>query len=257
MHTTKSVFYFLLAIPLVFLAVIPQSLAAMPQGTYTNWNWSPPSTGYSNLQHSLSIEDVTPDAPYFWAHQFSFVNGDVGYMGLQSHGSRVDGTVGKTVVFSVFKSGIAATPESCHIDKKGFDGYEDMSGSSCRIAYDWVLGHKYTMRTEIVKKDETGTWWGAWIKDENEDVETFIANIAVPSTWGGIGDWTVMWSEYFGEHPATCEALPYSRVHFYPPTANDGSATPSGTSNELSKGTSCTNSEVTNAPEGTLQEMGM
>ncbi len=254
----KSLILFLvfaLLISGVGVYMLRKSSAATPQGTYTNWNWSPPANGFDSLEHSLTIESVTNDAPYFWSHQFRFGDGDGGYMGLQSHGNRVNGSVGKTVIFSIFSAGIAATPGSCSVEQAGFDGY-NTSGSSCRVAYEWVQGRKYTMRTARLGSDSNGTWWGGWIMDTTTGVETFIAQIQVPPIWKGISYWSVMWTEYFGAQPATCDQLAYSRVKFYPPTANSRTISPTSTSNSLSQGTTCTNSKITNTTDGVIQEMG-
>ncbi len=255
----KRLIHILWILGVALLCLLQPTFAATPQGTYTNWYWEPPDTGYRSLVHSLKIEAVTPDAPYFWSHQFQLVNGDVGYIGLQSNGNRVDGTVGKTAVFSVFKSGIAASPKVspklCEVKQNGFDGY-DIAGSSCRTAYEWTIGHKYTMWTKISQVENDGTWWDGLIKDENTGLVTFLGRIKVPPTWRGMGAWSVMWTEYFGEKPKVCTELSYSRVRFYKPTANRGTVQPSRTSNEFSKPVDCTNSRITNTKNGTIQEMG-
>jgi hypothetical protein len=232
-----------------------RSYAATPQGTYTNWNWSPPAEGYNSLEHALTVEAVTTDAPYFWSHQYQFVGGDGGYIGLQSHGSRVNGTVGKTAVFSIFSAGIEATPGACQVQQASFDGGTG-AGSSCRIPYEWVIGHTYQMRTARMGADATGTWWGGWVKDTSTGVETFIAQIKVPLAWKGIGAWSVMWTEYFGAQPSSCDLLPYSRVRFNQPTANGGTVVPTSTSDFLSTSSTCTNSKITDVTSGVIQEMG-
>jgi len=231
-----------------------KSRAATPQGTYTNWNWNAPAEGYNSFEHNLLIEKVTPDATYFWSHQFQIVGGDGGYIGLQSHGSRVNGTVGKTAIFSIFSSGIAGTAGSCIVQQAGFDGY-NTSGTSCRVPFEWVEGRTYKLRVAYMSTDSTGKWWGGWVTDTSTGVETFIAQIKVPTTWKGLGAWSVMWTEYFGVQPATCDQLPYSKVRFYTPKAN-GSILPASTSNFLSTSSTCTNSAITNFTGGTIQEMG-
>lgn len=232
--------------------------AATSQGVQSNWVWgNKPPEGYANLTHSLMVEEVTPNAPYFWANQFNFVNGDGGYMGLQSRGSRVNGTVGKTVIFSIFSAGIAGTPGSCSVEQAGFDGY-DTSGTSCRVAYDWQPGRKYTMHSEQTGVEADGTWWSAWITDTTTGVKTFIARIKVPPAWKGMGDWTSLWTEFFGGAPATCDKLPYSRVRFYAPTRtlNGANAIPTNAYNYYYQGTDCKNSRIGDFNGGTIQEVG-
>lgn len=249
----------LLVVLILLIAVVGgfwvfKSQAATPQGTYTNWSWSAPAEGYNSFEHNLLIEKVTPDSTYFWSHQFQMVGGDGGYIGLQSHGSRVNGTVGKTAIFSIFSSGIAGTAGSCIVQQAGFDGY-NTSGTSCRVPFEWVEGRTYKLRVAYMSSDSTGKRWGGWVTDTSTGVETFIAQIKVPTTWKGLGAWSVMWTEYFGVQPATCDQLPYSRVRFYTPKAN-GSIVPASMSNFLSTSSTCTNSAITNFTGGTIQEMG-
>lgn len=227
-----------------------------PRGTYSNWNWRPPADGFTEMEHGLKIERVTPNAPFFWSHQFKIKGGDGGYIGLQSNGSRVNGTTGKTAVFSMFGTAISGTAGSCVLQANGFDGYST-SGTSCRVPYEWVAGRKYTLRIKMVSSDSSGKWWQAWIKDTFTNVETSVAKIKTPSTWKGISDWTVMWTEYFGYPLSTCDSLPHSKVTFYMPIANGGSYTPtSGATNELSRSGSCNNSSVSAVAGGATQVMG-
>jgi hypothetical protein len=233
------------------------TFAAKPRGTYSNWNWSSPAQGFNELEHGLQIEQVSPDAPYFWSHQFKIKGGDGGYVGLQSGGSRVNGTRGKTAVFSIFGSAISGTSGSCVLEVKGFDGY-NTSGTSCRIPYEWTTGRKYTLRVKLVSTDSTGKWWEAWVKDTFTGVQTSIAKIKVPKTWNGLDNWSVMWTEYFGnQNLSSCGALPYSRVNFFPPVANAGAYRPTSTKNTLSTSSTCTNSSSkANSVGGAIHVMG-
>ncbi len=235
-----------------------QSFAAgvRPQGVYSNWSWDTPSGGFTNLSHELTIEEVTPDAPYFWSNQFNFVGGDGGYIGLQSRGSRVDGTVGKTAVFSVFNSGIQGTT-GCSVEQGNFDGASG-SGTSCRVAYDWQVGVKYKFRVEKGTVESNGTWWSGYITNTATGTETLIAKYKVLPSWQGLGDWSVQWTEYFGQLPATCNDLARSKVRFYKPTRtyNGQNVLPARSWLHYATGADCTNSRVVEFNGGTIQEMG-
>lgn len=235
--------------------MLRKSSAVVPTGTYTNWWWSPPSTGFTNVVHGLTIEKVTTDSSYFWAHQIKFIDGVGGYIGLQSNGLRVDGSRGKTVIFSIFGAGLDATAGSCHVQQAGFDGY-DSSGSSCKIAYDWVIGRKYNMRLTLRETDSTGKWWHGFVKDTVTGTDTFIGKIKVPLTWKGLGGWSVMWTEYFGPQPATCKEIPYSQVIFHDPIADSGTIKPIDKSNKLSSNNDCLTSSVTDITGGTVHKVG-
>ncbi len=250
----------ILAFALVFGGIgsyfLITSFALTSQGTYTNWFWNPPSIGFGSLQHELLIEDVTPGASYFWSHQFKFVNGDGGYMGLQSNGNRVNGTKGKTAIFSIFSAGIEGSKASCVVQQSGFDGY-NTSGTSCRIPYEWVLGRKYKIRTAQFGRDADGSWWIASVTDETTGIETYIAKIKTPPAWKGLSNWSTMWTEYFGPKLSSCSNLPYSRVRFYRPSANNGTVVPASHSNKLTTTADCKTSSVNDSIGGfTVQVMG-
>lgn len=247
---------FVLATVVVGIVIIVRAFAASSQGTYSNWFWSyTPAGGYYSLEHNVTINQADPAAKYFWSHQFKFFGGDGGYMGLQSMGNRVaDGSQGKTAVFSIFSSGIEATPGNCVVEKAGFDGYQN-SGSSCRIAYDWIQGRTYHLKTIISGSDSTGVWWTGSVTDNTTGVQTTIGRIKVPTTWKGIGDVSVMWTEYFGPQVDNCATLPYSKVTFGTPVVN-GNKKPAGQTNVLGTTSGCNNSKITNVSGGVVQEAG-
>lgn len=236
------------------IMIIYRLLAATPQGVYTQWIWPNEPKGFTSMSHRLKIEANNPATKFFWAHQFKIIGGDGGYIGLQSSGNRVNGTVGKTAVFSIFSSGLAGTSGNCIVQQAGFDGY-NTSGTSCRIPYEWEIGKIYQMKVAQTRSDATGKWWTAYVIDSSTGIKTFIADIKVPTTWQGINI-SLNWTEYFGPKLTTCDDLPYSRVRFYTPLVNDGSVAPTGKLNTLSSTSDCKSSSITNTPEGVIQTMG-
>ena len=242
--------------------------AATPQGIQSNWIWNPPADGFTNLESSISIEQVTNGSPYFWANQFNFKGGDGGYIGLQSGGSRVNGTYGKTAVFSIFSAGIYGTPSNCKVEQAGFDGYAG-GGTSCRIPFEWQTGRKYSMRVLKTASDSQSTTWTGSIVDTTSNTDTFIANIKVPKSWQGMGDWTSAWTEYFGTKPSSCDKIPYSKITFFRPTRTIQTTAALGSKdvktepavhinfyNYYYQPVDCTNSKITNFNGGTVQEVG-
>lgn len=178
-------------------------------------------------------------------------------MGLQSNGSRVNGTTGKTAVFSIFNAAVDATSGSCSIERGSFDGASG-SGTSCRIPYEWQTGIKYQFRIEKGATESNGTWWSSWVTNTATNQETFIARIKVPPAWRGMGDWSVQWTEYFGAPPITCDQLARSKVRFYQPsrTYNGQNVAPARSWLHYATGADCTNSNITTFDGGTIQEMG-
>lgn len=241
------------AVGVIFLVM---SKAAVPTGTYTNWNWPAAGTGYFSIEHGLVVEEVTPNAPYFWSHQFQIYGGDGGYIGIQSNGNSINKQVGKTAVFSIFGAGIEGTPGNCEVTQAGFDGGLYGAGTSCRIPYQWTEGHAYALKAGITSSDASTVTWTGTIADFTAGGVTTIGQIKVPNTWKGVGFWSSMWTEYFGAQPATCEAQAYSRVRFLKPTVN-GSVSPVSKGNTYAAGGTCATSKITDQPDGsTVQEMG-
>src|SRR5262245_6774962 len=73
-----------------------------PRGTYTFWRWPAWADGAASLAWDLTVLRDPGPTTYFWAHQFSFERGDVGYFGLQAHDRRDDGSHGRLAVFSIW-----------------------------------------------------------------------------------------------------------------------------------------------------------
>ena len=226
---------------------------ATPRGTYTEWFW-PPSTsfartllaGYKSFEHVLVPEiDPGPESSYYWAHQFRIINGEGGYLGLQTNGNRVDGTVGKMAIFSIWAALDAAGPGTMRFTGEG-------EGWSCRIPYQWEAGRAYALRVDA--RDDG--WWRAAVREEATGRVSEIGTIQVPEHWRQLDSWSVMWTEYYGPPLGRCADLAHSSVVFSTPTANDGEAKPAGSHNRIGEGT-CESSRVEPLAHGVRHEMGL
>ena len=226
---------------------------AVPKGTYTEWRW-PPSTsfartllaGYNSFEHVLVPEiDPGPDSTYFWAHQFRLIGGEGGYLGLQTKGNRVDGSLGKMAIFSIWNALEAAGPGTTRFTGEG-DGW------SCRIPYQWQPGQAYGLKVSALG----GGWWEAKVRDEATGEVSLIGGIRVPEHWRNLDSWSVMWTEYYGPTLNQCSDLPHSSVIFGTPLANDGEARPAGSHSHFGDGT-CETSHIQAVPHGVRHQMGM
>ncbi|HVF14490.1 MAG TPA: DUF3472 domain-containing protein [Acidimicrobiales bacterium] len=176
--------------------------------------------------------DPGPDSTYFWAHQFRLEGGEGGYIGLQTKGNRADGSLGKMAIFSIWD---ALGADGMGTVRFGGEG----TGWSCRIPYLWEAGRAYRLR---VASDRPG-WWDAAVTDSVTGATSWIGRIQVPEGWGGLGSWSVMWTEYYGGPIRRCEELPHSRVVFGFPVADDGAIAPDTHENRYNDGT-CENSNI-------------
>ncbi len=228
--------------------------APSPAGPYTEWFWpDPPAadnrTGFTSFEHTLVPEiDPGPRATYFWAHQFGLVGGEGGYVGLQTKGNRADGSLGKMAIFSLWDAlgadGTGVVP---------FSG--EGEGWSARIPYLWEAGTTYRLRVETADTAPDGTWWAASVTDTATGVASDIGRLRAPPGWGGLGAWSVMWTEYYGPTLTRCSDLAPVSAVFGTPVA-DGAVGPARVTSHIGEGT-CATTRITALGHGVRQEMGL
>lgn len=224
-----------------------------PQGVVVDRAW-PSAAGYSSLRADLTILDVQPFTPYFWAHQFGIQRGSGGYIGLQSNGNRSKGTPGKSALFSIWDADAVTGPADGECGTFGGEG----EGYHCIDDFDWQLGRTYTLRISPGSEDgQPGRWWSGWVLDTVTGADTWLGSIHVP--WAGqLGASSGTWTEYFGSLDA-CADQPYSSVRWGSLVADNGDRPVNkltyyngNPANEL-----CPNGRMTAEPGGAvLQEAG-
>ena len=171
--------------------------AGTPPGTYVEIFWEK-SENY-NFDMDLEITDA-PEGDVqvlFWSHQFGFVNGEGGYIGLQIVGSE------KNAIFSIWGA-VDGTP----------GGFIEEDGSVWRslINYDWKLNNKYRLRIWALAKEENGDeWWIGAVYDYATGIDTIIGTILVPASWEWLSSYSVTWIEYAGYESSD---VPYTRAIF-------------------------------------------
>jgi len=182
----------------------------LPSQPYSLWSWA--SANFFDISETLTIEQATPGAPYYYAHQFAFGNGgDQGYIGLQD-GSWPSG--GKAAVFSIWSANAATGTNCATFGREG-------TGWSCRLDYRWVVGRAYRIRVARDGADGGGTWYKGTIRDTVTGALHSMGRIRVPLAWSGMQG-HVSWTEWFGAPVASCKAIVRSRVRWtYPKAQKD------------------------------------
>jgi len=180
-----------------------------PPGTYV-WIYWKRDNNY-NFDIDLNITDapdvVGPGQVIFWAHQFGFVNGSGGYIGLQIVGSQ------KKAIFSIWDA-ITGEP--------GNPFEEQGHGWQIIINYDWKLNRKYRLRIWELNVEQNGDeWWLAAVYDYTTGVDTIIGKILVPAAWGWLTKTSVTWVEYAGYDSYASRNIPYTRAVFSNPYARN------------------------------------
>ncbi|GAA2630873.1 DUF3472 domain-containing protein [Actinomadura fulvescens] len=201
-----------------FCAASLASLGTVPAhatsaGVWTWWRY-PTGSQLWNLDQNVRITQSAPTR--FWSHQFGFVGGDGGYLGLQTDGSVGNGQRGKLAIFSIWNAADARPGPGAVCVDFGGEGV----GKSCRILYNWQPGTTYKYRLWYLGA-ETGDRhrWGAWMIDTSTGKETHIGSILAPAGKSRITN-SVSWIEDFGGTPCD-QAAPAAGV-FGHPTANNG-----------------------------------
>lgn len=210
-----------------------------PRSAHTEFWWPPSPTiartiprGYGSFEHVVLPEvDPGADHPYSWAHQFGFVGG---------HGGRL-GLTGRSAVFSV----------SHALDAAGAGAERSLDGWTCRAPYPVTAGRRYRLRVWTV---EPG-WWAATVADDAAGAETEIGFIRVPPDWRQLGTPSRMSTQYEGGPITSCADLPHCRVVFFAPTAEGGAVEPERMFSNLGEG-SCDRSRVEPVPGGVRHEIG-
>jgi hypothetical protein len=221
-----------------------------PTGTYTDLHW--PEGAYESFEWTLRVERDPGPAGYFWAHQFFFVGGEGGYIGLQTLGGDPAKPPGKVAIFSIWSALGAGGP--------GYSGPfgGEGTGYTARIDYPWIEGRDYRLRIAQVEPPGDHAAWGAWVRDEVTGHEDFVGRIRVPANWGLLAATSAMWTERYTGEARSCNDLGFSEASFLSPKADGGLTEPVRTHNHLGEppGT-CRNSNVSDVAGGVRHQMGI
>lgn len=204
---------FVFCVAVATLAVTVGTASATPQhvggADYASWRFQGPGDDLWAVDQVVWLDQKAVST--FWAMQFRFAGSDdAGYLGLQTDGSRFDGSEGDTVVFSLWNAS-ATRGASCGT----FAG--EGTGFSCRLALAVTPGVQYRLRVWRLEADDGGQWWGGWVSDGERDHH--IGDIQVPAAGHEYLGEVLNFSEYFG--PAVpCDRVPRSQINLTQPAAN-------------------------------------
>ncbi len=240
---------------------------------YTDWTWPAP---VDSLEWDLVMETDPVTDGYYWAHQFSFVNGLTAFFGLQAHGGYVDpnatGPGSQVVDFTKMAVyWIAGPPSDAELGdinqpgqaRKAVVTQGNVQWMTIHAKFEWTACDLYHLR---IAKDSTAdngdVWYGAWILDKTTDVQTLIGRILVPAAWGQISALsTTITTRIDGAQTAppvmNCgDPEPTSGI-FGTPTADDGQVVPVSHTNRFAVPARCGTSRFTELTNGIRQEIGV
>ncbi|GAM23329.1 hypothetical protein SAMD00019534_065040 [Acytostelium subglobosum LB1] len=198
-------------------------------GSYTNYQWSPEPSGFSNVHYQINIQnDPGFYANTYWSNQFGMVGTDGGYTGVQSNGGQP-----RTFLFSLWNA---------KVDKPGSPGSKcqpfggEGVGMHCQYFYDWTQGDE--IHFDLTLED---TWLSVNVSIPNKNLAFTIGSIQTNGT-AISPDGMVNWVEYFewSSDTSECYNQPYSQATFFLPLGDGVPATVS----DVSLSNTCDNETV-------------
>ena len=232
---------------------------------YTSWTW--PANAES-LEWDLVIETDPVTDGYYWAHQFSFVNGFTGFVGLQAHGGyqttlSEKPTFTKMALFWMWggdrpaELGDIQDPDArtLVVSARGAEW------TTIHAKYEWTACDVYRLRLAKDGTDPSGNiWYGAWIDNRTTRALTFLGRIAVPAEWGQLSALSTSMTTRIDDKPGpavtSCDVPEPASAIFGIPTANEGQLVPTHTSYFIDP-PRCATSRYTELPEGVRHEIAI
>lgn len=201
-----------LFITLLFTLFSSITHAIVAGGMISNsYHWtSMPVTGFDSIEVPLMINQEPGANGYtFWAHQFSFQNGDIGYFGLQQRENN-----DKYLNFSIWKTSSWQNHYPAYCRTFSHEG----EGVQCDLPYPWQEGVKYLFKVQ--KNNDRSV--SAFITDTQSMKTIEIARIDTPASWGGIDSMSGFVENYYqtnnGYH--RCTEVPSTISTTFMATAN-------------------------------------
>ncbi|WP_170872411.1 RICIN domain-containing protein [Burkholderia sp. b14] len=153
-----------------------------------------------------------PDAAgYYFAQQYGFSGGSVGYMGVRPRPG------GKSLAaFSVFGSGTEVVDTA-----RCTGGADGGAGVSCSAEHELVHGRKYLLT--ITRDSADPRVWRGSITDSVTHQQVVLGAYKVPATWGSLFFSQGGFIEYYAK-VSSCASIPLAEILFSPPYGSDGRA---------------------------------
>jgi len=233
--------------------------------TATDWSFEGSS---DSIEVELVIESRPAHDGYFWASQFSFVGSAIGgFVGLQARGGyQAEPPDGDTDIADMAVFWIGGSPlraELGDIAAPDARPYAQLSSGTqwwtIHARYDLVTCRPYRLRVARQAQEANGdAWYGAWVRDNQSNVETFIGRIQVPAAWGLLADKSTTFSDRVGWGTvSSCSYPEYVSARFGIPSAASGSLAPTAHSNRFGSPAKCSSSRFTELSDGVRQELGV
>lgn len=203
-----------------------------------------------NNSYSISIDlkvvkSPEANATIFWGHQFTFSNGENGFIAFGIGGTP------KVSTFGVFDAATASTTNPTGACNSGISFLKTGNGYQCFIIYNWNIGFNYGLVVSRLTDVGGNEQWRGRILDYSTNSTSIIGDIVVPSNYKQLTATSSTWNEYLTA--GSCETTP-TTVMFSHPYALNTAGNHAPTAAQVTYGTNvCQDSNVTYLGGGAYQ----
>ena len=210
--------------------------------TATDWNWPKAMT---SLEWEIRVErdipratppgSIYPASGYYYSHQFWFLSGISGTLGIQAFGGyNEDPTMPSDEWTKIATFWLSGPP----LDAKLGDipegdariGADDAPGAeyvTIHARFDWKVCHTYRFRVAPHSTEPTGeVWYGAWITDVTDGIEILLGRMLLPADIGRLATLSMSRTQPINFRHTTCDVVQYASVLLGTPQADDGALLP-------------------------------
>lgn len=206
----------------LLLVVVLLQVGAHP--AYAHFNTLAPDTDVQlvwplNDSYSMSVDLKVIRAPeshasIFWGFQFTFMNGERGFIAFGIGG------MPKVATMGVFDATNATTSNPTGGCTAGISFLRSGNGYQCFIIFDWNLGSNYQLQFSRLPDSGGNEQWQGNIYDYSSNSSTTIGDILVSSAYDQLSTNSSTWDEY--STAAACNTTPTSVIFSHPYALNAG-----------------------------------
>lgn len=237
--------------------------------TATDWTWPMP---LASLEWDLMVEHEivrpTPSSEattgYYYSHQFSFLEGIAGILGIQAEGGYSETSDPPEEFTKIAVFWLSGPPLAAELGDIAFPdarvGRQEANGLNyltIHARFDWQICTTYRFRLAQHSTEPDGTvWYGAWIEDVNAGVRTFLGRMLLPANSGPLAPLSISRTQGIDFFNG-CEFPAHASVLLGTPTADDGAVVPMDWSNRFGVPLSCPSSRFTQLEGAIRHEQGV
>lgn len=243
----RSSFIVVSILTILLVATKPVHAGLGPESLHANhFNTAAPDTDVFfqwplNNSYSMSVDLKVVQSPQnqatiFWGHQFTFMNGEKGYIAFGIGGNVRIATV---AAFDAVEGYPYNFTSRCDIGVPfSTTGY----GRQCFIEYNWKLGYNYRLQISRISDKNGNEQWQGSLYDYTTQSNTIIGSLLVSPEFGQLSSTSSTWNEY--STAASCDTT-YTSAIFSSPSAMNNAGNHAPTKAQVTYGNStCLDSNI-------------